>query len=173
MVRPSHDLHQSWLGRFYLRSNFYQITRSIQKLSRTLRRTFVCLPALFARGAQIKNSFFVRFEGVGAKSSSLARSQCPFGNFVKIPRPANFLRNSSRIAPTKEAGATLVWPRPTDHTCGYGSLLSPVQGDEIWRMRIAWPNGAVHHFGKFSSERDATDWINAHPRLTKPEDTMG
>jgi hypothetical protein len=30
----------------------------------------------------------------------------------------------------------------------------------------------VHYFGKFPSEKDAIDWINAHPRLTKPEDTM-
>jgi hypothetical protein len=52
------------------------------------------------------------------------------------------------------------------------ALLSPVQDGKIWRVRIAWPNRAVHHFGKFTSERDAIDWINAHPRLTKPEDTM-
>ena len=52
------------------------------------------------------------------------------------------------------------------------SLLSPVQEDDIWRVKIVWPNRAVHHFGKFTSERDATDWINAHPNLTKPEDTM-
>jgi hypothetical protein len=52
------------------------------------------------------------------------------------------------------------------------ALLSPVQEDDIWRVQIVWPNGAVHYFGKFTSERDATDWINAHPRLPKPEDTM-
>jgi hypothetical protein len=52
------------------------------------------------------------------------------------------------------------------------ALLSPVQEGKIRRVKIVWPNGAVHHFGKFTSERDAIDWINAHPRLTKPEDTM-
>jgi hypothetical protein len=52
------------------------------------------------------------------------------------------------------------------------ALLSPVQEGEIWRVKIVWPNRAVHHFGKFTSERDAIDWINAHPRLTRPEDTM-
>jgi hypothetical protein len=52
------------------------------------------------------------------------------------------------------------------------ALLSPVQDRKIWRVKIVWPNGAVHYFGKFTSERDATDWINAHPRLTKPEDTI-
>jgi len=30
----------------------------------------------------------------------------------------------------------------------------------------------VNYFGKFTSERDVIDWINAHPNLTKPEDTM-
>ena len=47
--------------------------------------------------------------------------------------------------------------------------LLPVQEGDIWRVRIAWPNRAVHYFGKFSSEQDAIDWINAHPQLTKPE----
>jgi hypothetical protein len=46
--------------------------------------------------------------------------------------------------------------------------LSPAQEGDIWRVRIAWPNRAVHYFGKFTSEQDAIDWINAHPRLTKP-----
>jgi hypothetical protein len=52
------------------------------------------------------------------------------------------------------------------------ALLSPLQDDKIWRVKIVWPNGAVHHFGKFTSERDATDWINAYPNLTKPGDTI-
>jgi hypothetical protein len=52
------------------------------------------------------------------------------------------------------------------------ALLSPVQEGKIWRVKIVWPNRAVHHFGKFTCERDAIDWINAHPRLTRPEDTI-
>jgi hypothetical protein len=52
------------------------------------------------------------------------------------------------------------------------ALLSPVQDGQIWRVKIVWANRAVHHYGKFTSERGATDWINAHPNLTKPEDTM-
>ena len=52
------------------------------------------------------------------------------------------------------------------------AMLSRVQDGDIWRVQIVWPNGAVHHFGKFTSENDAIDWINVHPRLTKPEDTM-
>jgi hypothetical protein len=52
------------------------------------------------------------------------------------------------------------------------AMLLPVQEDDIWRVKIVWPNRAVHYFGKFTCERDATDWINAHPRLTKPEDTI-
>jgi hypothetical protein len=50
--------------------------------------------------------------------------------------------------------------------------LSPVQEGDIWRVRIAWPNRNVHYFGKFISKQDAIDWINAHPRLTKPENTI-
>jgi hypothetical protein len=52
------------------------------------------------------------------------------------------------------------------------ALLSPAQEDDIWRVKIVWPNRAVHYFGKFTSEQDAIDWINAHSYLTKPEDTM-
>jgi hypothetical protein len=52
------------------------------------------------------------------------------------------------------------------------ALLSPVQEGEIWRVKIVWPNRAVHYFGKFTSERGAIAWIDAYPRLTKPEDTM-
>ena len=36
----------------------------------------------------------------------------------------------------------------------------------------AWPNRHVSYFGKFTSERDAIDWINAHRNLTKPKDTI-
>ncbi len=52
------------------------------------------------------------------------------------------------------------------------ALLSPVEVGRIWRVKIVWPNRAVHHFGKFTSEREAIDWINAHPQLTRPEDTV-
>jgi len=37
------------------------------------------------------------------------------------------------------------------------TLLSPVQEGRIWRVRIVWANGAVHHFGKFASEKEAVD----------------
>jgi hypothetical protein len=50
--------------------------------------------------------------------------------------------------------------------------LSPVQEDDIWRVKIVWPNRHVSYVGKFASERDAIDWINAHSNLTKPEDTI-
>jgi hypothetical protein len=52
------------------------------------------------------------------------------------------------------------------------ALLSAVQDGKIWRVKIVWPNRTVHHFGKFTYENDAIDWINAHPQLTKPEDTI-
>jgi hypothetical protein len=52
------------------------------------------------------------------------------------------------------------------------TLLSPVQEGRIWRVKIVWPNGAKHYFGKFTSEQDAIAWISDHPRLTKLEDTI-
>jgi len=48
------------------------------------------------------------------------------------------------------------------------TLFSPVQEGRIWRVRIQWANGTVHHFGKFTSEQEAIKWIDAHPQLTKP-----
>ena len=52
------------------------------------------------------------------------------------------------------------------------ALLSPVQEGDLWRVKIVWPNGRHTLVGKFSSEKDTIDWINAHTNLTKPEDTM-
>jgi hypothetical protein len=48
------------------------------------------------------------------------------------------------------------------------TVLLPVREGKIWRVKIVWPSGAVHHFGKFDSKEDADDWIAAHPRLTMP-----
>jgi hypothetical protein len=48
------------------------------------------------------------------------------------------------------------------------TVLLPVREGEIWRVKIVWPNGAVHHFGKFVSKEDADDWITAHSRLMMP-----
>src|SRR5262249_56167670 len=47
------------------------------------------------------------------------------------------------------------------------TLLSPVQKGPIWRVRITWPSGTVHHFGEFASEEDAKNWITAHPWLAE------
>jgi hypothetical protein len=52
------------------------------------------------------------------------------------------------------------------------AILSSVQDRKIWRVKIVWPNRHVHYFGKFTSERDAVEWINAHPNLTRPEDRI-
>jgi hypothetical protein len=43
-----------------------------------------------------------------------------------------------------------------------------VREGKIWRVQMVWPNGAVHHFGKFASKKDAVDWIAAHSQLTTP-----
>jgi hypothetical protein len=48
------------------------------------------------------------------------------------------------------------------------TLLSPVLEGRIWRIKIEWANGAVHYFGKFTSEKQAARWIAAHPQLAKP-----
>jgi hypothetical protein len=48
------------------------------------------------------------------------------------------------------------------------TVLSSVQEGDVWRVRIAWPNGAVHYFGSFLTEKDATQWIDAHAWLTIP-----
>jgi hypothetical protein len=48
------------------------------------------------------------------------------------------------------------------------TFLSPVVATGgIWRVRMTWPNGTVRYFGKFTSEKEAIEWISAHPRLTK------
>jgi hypothetical protein len=49
-----------------------------------------------------------------------------------------------------------------------GTQLSPVQQSRIWRVQITWPNGKVNYFGKFSFEKYAIEWIEAHARLTEP-----
>ena len=37
---------------------------------------------------------------------------------------------------------------------------------DIWRVQIVWPNGSVHYFGMFDSQKSAVDWISAHAWLT-------
>jgi len=77
------------------------------------------------------------------------------------------------------ANSILLWRGPLSDLAGriilpfMSAQLSPVvQEGGIWRVKIVWPNRHVSYFGKFTSERDAIDWINAHPNLTQPEDTM-
>lgn len=48
------------------------------------------------------------------------------------------------------------------------TVLSSFQEDGVWRVRIEWPNGAVHYFGSFSSEKEAAQWIDDHTWLTVP-----
>jgi hypothetical protein len=44
--------------------------------------------------------------------------------------------------------------------------LRAVERNDHWSVMIAWPNGAINHFGKFSSERAAIVWINDHHWMT-------
>jgi hypothetical protein len=91
-------------------------------------------------------------------------------NIAKLPELC-----ANKEGPDVYNGAEL--PRTKDQSnvliCGAcvmgdSTLLSPVRKGGIWRVRITWPNGKVHFVGKFSSEKDAIEWIEAHPRLTKP-----
>jgi hypothetical protein len=47
------------------------------------------------------------------------------------------------------------------------SLLAVEEGRH-WRVQIVWPNGAVHYFGRFTSNKDALNWVAAHQWLTLP-----
>ena len=53
------------------------------------------------------------------------------------------------------------------HAMGEAStvLISVKEGD-LWRVQIAWPNGAINYFGKFGSELEARKWISTHRQLT-------
>jgi hypothetical protein len=51
---------------------------------------------------------------------------------------------------------------------GASTILLAVQEGNIWRVQIVWPNGSVHYFGRFSSEKGAREWITNHARLTLP-----
>jgi hypothetical protein len=44
--------------------------------------------------------------------------------------------------------------------------LTAVERNGHWAVRISWPNGASHHLGKFTSEREASQWIKQHRWLT-------
>jgi hypothetical protein len=48
------------------------------------------------------------------------------------------------------------------------TVLSSFQENGVWRVRIEWPNGAVHYFGSFASEKEAAQWIDDHAWLTVP-----
>ena len=97
-------------------------------------------------------------------SSSVGASCCDklAANFLA------FIQSIRLKQATLRAGIILVWCRRTDHTCVMALLSPVVREGGIWRVKIVWPNGAVHYVEKFTSEKDAVSWINAHPRLTKP-----
>ncbi len=44
--------------------------------------------------------------------------------------------------------------------------LTAVEKDGHWTVYIAWPNGREDYFGKYSSEREASDWIKEHLWMT-------
>ena len=46
--------------------------------------------------------------------------------------------------------------------------LFAVEEGRDWRVQIVWPNGSVHYFGRFTSKKDALNWVAAHQWLTLP-----
>jgi hypothetical protein len=50
---------------------------------------------------------------------------------------------------------------------GANTVLTLVKVGDLWRVKIAWPNGTTKYFGKFGSEQEARRWIGAHGWLTK------
>jgi len=47
------------------------------------------------------------------------------------------------------------------------TVLLPMRQGSIWRVQIVWPNGSVHYFGSFKSEKEAAAWITTHAWMTK------
>jgi hypothetical protein len=57
------------------------------------------------------------------------------------------------------------------------TVFLPVPIGGIWRAQIVWPNASVL-FGRFASEREASEWIANHAwwaeyKLKPPEDDVG
>ena len=48
-----------------------------------------------------------------------------------------------------------------------GAHLSIVFSNECWRVKIVWPNGVAHHFGKFDCKLDALKWLVSHRPLVE------
>jgi len=50
---------------------------------------------------------------------------------------------------------------------GTSAVLTSVKKGDLWRVKIAWPNGKTKYFGKFRSELEAQKWIGTHSWLTE------
>jgi O-methyltransferase involved in polyketide biosynthesis len=44
--------------------------------------------------------------------------------------------------------------------------LTAVLKDGQWTVRIVWPNGTNHYFGKFRTEIEAATWVTDHRWMT-------
>ncbi len=56
------------------------------------------------------------------------------------------------------------------------TVFLPIPLGDIWRVQIVWPNASVL-FGRFASEREASEWIANHAwwaeyKLKPPEDDV-
>ena len=44
--------------------------------------------------------------------------------------------------------------------------LTSIERNGHWTVRIAWPNGATHYFGRYVERREADKWIAEHRWMT-------
>jgi len=55
----------------------------------------------------------------------------------------------------------------TDLMAELRTVLLAVRKGDLWRAQIVWPNGTSNYVGKFRSEAEAQQWIDAHRSLTE------
>jgi hypothetical protein len=87
-------------------------------------------------------------------------------------------------AGTRWDGATGVKPfaplsfmQSADTVKSARTVFLPIPLGDIWRVQIVWSNASVL-FGRFASEREASEWIANHAwwaeyKLKPPEDDVG
>jgi hypothetical protein len=75
---------------------------------------------------------------------------------------------------TCSACAPLSFLQSADTVKSARTVFLPIPLGDIWRVQIVWPNASVL-FGRFASEREASEWIANHAwwaeyKLKPPED---
>ena len=44
--------------------------------------------------------------------------------------------------------------------------LTSVERSGHWTVRLTWPNGSIHYFGRYADRREADKWIAEHRWMT-------